>query len=85
MNDHILQLCVKKEYQLVVNVLDSLERKYGHTWIERIKECIRNWLDFKEIDYDSDDELLFAIEEVGNKKMSSKCQIKSGFLCECWK
>ena len=40
--------------------------------MERIEDCVRNWLDFKDIDYDSDEELLFAMEEVGNRKKELK-------------
>ena len=58
----------RKEDQLVVKVLEVLERMYGRTMMEKVKEYVwgmRNWLKFKVADFESDDELLFAMEEVG--------------------
>ena len=50
-----------------------------------IEECVIKLLDFKEVIYNFDDELLFAIEEVQNMTKASRCQMKKGLLCECWK
>ena len=33
---------------------------------------MRNWLDFKEVDYESNDELLFGMKEVRNRKEELK-------------
>ena len=36
--------------------------------MDRTENCVRNWFDFTEVDYESDDKVLFAIEVVGNGK-----------------
>ena len=40
--------------------------------MEWIEECIRNWLDFKGAEFDSNNEVLFAMEEVGHRKRELK-------------
>ena len=49
-----------------------MDRKYGRSILEKIEECVQNWLDFKESDFETEDELLFAMEEVGNRKNELK-------------
>ena len=44
--------------------------------MEIIEGCIRNWLDFKEVKFNSDYELLLAMEEVGNRKEKLKMSDK---------
>ena len=38
--------------------------KYGRSRIEKVEECIRNCLGFKENDYKEEDEFLLAMEEL---------------------
>ena len=45
---HILPVLEKKQDQTVKRVLELLDVKYGRTQIEKIEECVNDWLDFKE-------------------------------------
>ena len=45
-----------------------MEPKYGPFKIKMLREYVRDWLSFKECDYESYNELLFAIKEVKNRK-----------------
>ena len=45
-------------------VLEILKIKYGRSRMEKVKECIRNRLGFKENDYDEEEEFLLAMEEL---------------------
>ena len=50
--------------------------------MEWVKECAMKCLEFKEVDYESNDELMFTVEEVGNMKKEIKILGEEGFsLC----
>ena len=46
--EHILPVLEKKQDQTVKRVLELLDVKYGRTRIEKIKECVTDWLEFRE-------------------------------------
>ena len=64
-NDHILKVLEKKEDQTVVKILECLSKKYGRTRLEKMEEWLDNWLEFKEGDFDEEDDFFFAMKEIG--------------------
>ena len=67
-----MKVCERKEDQVVWKVIEIFDRKYWRSRLEKIEECVQNWLEFKESDFETEDELLFAMEEVGNRKNELK-------------
>ena len=57
---------------MVIKVMEVLKVKYERKRIEKIEEYVKDWLDFKEAEYDSDDELMFAMKELVNRKKELK-------------
>ena len=46
--EHMLPVLERKQDQLVKRVLEILQSKYGRTQMEKVKEYVKNWLDYKE-------------------------------------
>ena len=71
-NDHVIKVCEKREDQEVSKVLDVLSKKYGRSRVEKMEVWIENWFDFKDGDFDDEDDFLFAMKEIGVRKKEVK-------------
>ena len=71
-NDHVIKVCEKREDQEVSKVLDVLSKKYGRSRVEKMEVWIENWFDFKDGDFDDEDDFLFAMKEIGVRKKELK-------------
>ena len=60
----MLPVLGRKRDQLVQRVLEILKTKYGRTRIEKVEECVQDWIEFKEDQFENEDELLLAMEEI---------------------
>ena len=40
--------------------------------MEKVEECVQNWLEFKEDQFEDEDELLFAMEEIDQRRKELK-------------
>ena len=47
-NDHVLKVLDKKEEQTVVKIMECLTKKFGCSQLEKMKEWLDNWMEFKE-------------------------------------
>ena len=72
MAEHILPVLEKKQDQQVRKVLEMLDVKYGRTHLEKIEECFQNWLELQEDQYEEEDELLLALEEINQRREELK-------------
>ena len=45
---YMLPVLEKKQDQVVKNVLELLDHKYGRTYVEKVEECTQKWLDLME-------------------------------------
>ena len=59
--DHILPVLIKKTDQTVDKVVELLDRKYGRSRTEKVKEVIEDLFKFREDQYKDDDELMLAM------------------------
>ena len=39
---------------------DILEINYGQTPVDKVNGCVRDWLDFKEVEFNSDDKFCLS-------------------------
>ena len=62
--EHVLMILKDVVDQTTKRVLEILKIKYGRSRMEKVEECIRNCLRFKENDYKKEDEFLLAMEEL---------------------
>ncbi len=67
--DHVLPVLDKFPDQTVERVLELLETKYGRTRIEKMEECVKDWLEFKEDMFEEEDEFVFAMKELNQRKL----------------
>merc|ERR1712074_161381 len=70
--EHVLPVLDKLPDQTVKKVLDLLETKYGRTRIEKVEECVKDWLEFKEDMFDEEDEFMFAMKELNQRRLDLK-------------
>ena len=62
----------KKQDQTVKKVIELLDVKYGRTRIEKVEECVKDWLEFKEEQFEEEDELLLAMKEINQRRKELK-------------
>ena len=67
--DHILPVIVKKEDQTVEKVTRLLESRYGRTRTEKVEEAIEDLFQFREDQYEDDDELMLAMSELRQRRV----------------
>ncbi len=70
--EHVLPVLEKKQDQNVKRVLELLDVKYGRTRIEKVEECVKDWLEFKEDQFEEEDELLLAMKEINQRRNELK-------------
>ena len=70
--EHVLPVLEKKQDQNVKKVLELLDVKYGRTRIEKVEECVKDWLEFKEDQFEEEDELLLAMKEINQRRNELK-------------
>ena len=46
--------------------------KYGRNHIEKVADCVRDWLEFKEEQYKEEDNLLLTMEEINQREKELK-------------
>lgn len=62
--DYILPVIVRKEDQTVEKVIRLLESRYGSSRTEKVEEAIKDLFQFREDQYEDDDELMLAMSEL---------------------
>ena len=67
--DHIIPVIVKKEDQIVGKVTRLLESRYGRTRTEKVEEAIKDLFQFREDQYEDDDELMLAMSELRQRRV----------------
>ena len=77
--DHVLPVLDKFPDQTVERVLELLETKYGRTRIEKMEECVKDWLEFKEDVFEEEDEFVFAMKELNQRKLDLEITDKEWF------
>ena len=70
--EHILPVLEKMRDQNVKKVLELLDIKYGKTRIEKVEECVMDWLEFKEDHFEEEIELLLAMKEINQRRNELK-------------
>ena len=68
MNDHVLKVLKKKEEHTVVKIMECLTKKFGLSQLENMEEWLDNWMEFRQVDFDEDDDFFFAMKEIGIMK-----------------
>ena len=46
-----------------------LDVKYGRTRIEKVEDCVKDWLEFKEDQFEEEDDLLLAMRELNQRRI----------------
>ena len=67
--DHILPVVIRKEDQTVAKVTKLLESRYGRTRTEKVEEAMRDLFQFREDQYEDDDELMLAMSELRQRRV----------------
>ena len=70
--EHILPVMETKRDQTVKKVIKLSNVKYGRTHIEKVGECLKDWLKFREDQYKEEDELLIALKEIYQRRNELK-------------
>ena len=55
--------------QTVKKVLELLDVKYGRTRIKKVEDCVKDWLEFKEEQFEEEDDLLLAMRELNQRRI----------------
>lgn len=53
-------------------VLELLDLRYERSCLEKVEECVQDWIEFKEDQYEEEEELLLAMEEINKRKEELK-------------
>ena len=72
LSEHMLLVLNDMKRQTVRNVIESLKKKYGCTRLEKLEQCVKDWLKFKTNYYDYEDEFIQAMEEIQLRKEELK-------------
>ena len=67
-SEHILIVLDTTEKQKIGEVLECLTKHYGRTRLEKIEELVGKWMNFRENDFDDEDDLLQAMTEMQRRK-----------------
>ena len=65
---HILKTLNTVEKQKIKKVVECLEIRYDRGWLEKLEKVVLEWIEFREDDYDHENDLLQAIIEFQRKK-----------------
>ena len=68
-NDHIFKVLEKKEDQTVIQIIEGLTKKFGKFWLEKMKEWLDNWLEFRN---NEEDDFFFVMKVIGIRKQKLK-------------
>ena len=66
-NDNVLKI-LEKEEQTVVNIIECLTKKFRQTQLE----WLDNWMEFREVDFDTEDDFFFTMKQIGVRKKKFK-------------
>ena len=65
---HILKTLNTVEKQKIKKVVECLEIRYDRGWLEKLEKVVLEWIEFREDDYDHENDVLQAIIEIQRKK-----------------
>ena len=71
-SEHILTALNTAEKQTIGEVMEYLRACYGRTRLEKIEELVVKWMNFRDDDYDDEDNLLQAMIEIQRIKEELK-------------
>ena len=60
--EHILPVLKTVECQTIKDIIECLEKIYGRTRLEKLGKLMLDWMNFKDDDYNDEDDLLLAKE-----------------------
>ena len=60
-------------------MLELLDVKYGRICLEKFEECVQNWIEFREDQFEEEDKLLLAMEEINQRREELKVSEKEWF------
>ena len=66
--EHVLPVLEKKTDQTIKKVLEIIDVKYRRKRTEKVEECVKDWLRFKEDQFEEDDELMLAMKEINQRR-----------------
>ena len=58
--------------QTIKKVLNILDVKYGRTRTKKLEECIKDWLKFKEDQFEGDDKLILVMKKINQRRKELK-------------
>lgn len=65
---HILKTLNTVEKHKIKKVVECLEIRYDRGWLEKLEKVVLEWIEFREDDYDHENDVLQAIIEFQRKK-----------------
>ena len=68
MSKHILKTLNTVEKQKIKKVVECLEIRYDRGWLEKLEKVVLEWIEFREDDYDHENDVLQAIIEFQRQK-----------------
>ena len=82
-DDCLLTVLQKVEDQTIEWVLEVLKIKYGISRIEQVEECIQHCLEFRENNYEEEDEFILAMKELDLQEKSWTSHTRIGCQSGC--
>ena len=56
----------------MIKIMECLTKKFGQFRLEKMEEWLDNWMEFREGDFDEEDDFFFAMKEIGIRKNDLK-------------
>ena len=75
-NDHIISALIQKTEQTLENVIQLLDKKYGRSRTEQVKEAVEEMIKFREDHYEEDDDVIMALRELNQRRKDLKITFK---------
>ena len=70
--DHILPVLIKKRDHTVDKVAELLDARYGRLRTDKVEEAIEDLFNFREDQYEDNDELMLAMKELRQRRVDLK-------------
>ena len=77
--ENILSVLDKKQDQQVNEVLELFDIRYGRG-MEKVEELVQNLIEFREDQFEDEDKLLLAMEEINQRREKLKVSQKEWFF-----
>ena len=67
--EHILPVLIKKTDQTLEKVIELLDVNYGRSRTEKVEEAVEDLLNFREDQYEDDEELILEMKELRKRRV----------------